>query len=518
MEERRKPLRCAIYTRKSTEEGLEQEFNSLQAQRESAEAYIRSQQLAGWVALADSYDDGGFSGASLERPAMKQLLGAIEAGQIDCVVVYKVDRLSRSLLDFARLMALFERYGVSFVSVTQEFNTTSSLGRLTLNILLSFAQFEREIISERTRDKLSAARKKGKWIGGIPVLGYDVAAAGGRLVVNPEEAKWVREIFAIADQAPTLAETLRQLQACGLKTKTWTSRGGRQHMGKLFSKSSLSLMLSNVLYTGRISHKGSIHAGEQEAIVERSLWEKVNRKLALNGAAQRGLQHSRQEALLAKVARCGQCGAELLATFTRTNGKRHGYYVCPTAKRHEGCRQRPVAREDLEVSLRQRLEQTLGRELHRVAIEESIERVTYSSHTRQVMVQLRDGERLEYTLATPNRVGVRGERPARSGRVPRISRLMALAIKMERLVGEGEAADYTALATCGHVSRARMSQIMNLMNLAPEIQEALLFLPKSMHGRDRITERQLRPIANTVDWNRQKQLFGDLLVSAASGS
>jgi len=188
-------VRCAIYTRKSTDEGLEQEFNSLDAQRESAEAFIRSQQHEGWVCLPDRYDDGGFTGGNMERPALKRLLADIEAGEIDCVVVYKVDRLSRSLLDFARIMETFERHGVSFVSVTQQFNTTSSMGRLTLNILLSFAQFEREIIAERTRDKMAAARKKGKWVGGVPVLGYDVDSRGGRLLVNEEEAVRVRAIY-----------------------------------------------------------------------------------------------------------------------------------------------------------------------------------------------------------------------------------------------------------------------------------------------------------------------------------
>src|SRR5436305_11295869 len=193
-----KILRCAIYTRKSTEEGLEQEFNSLQAQREAAAACILSQRTAGWVEVPARYDDGGFSGASLERPALRKLLADVEARRIDCVVVYKVDRLSRSLLDFARLIELFDRRGVSFVSVTQDFNTTTSLGRLTLNMLLSFAQFEREIISERTRDKLGAARRKGKWIGGIPSLGYDIDVGVGRLVVNAAEAERVREIFGIA--------------------------------------------------------------------------------------------------------------------------------------------------------------------------------------------------------------------------------------------------------------------------------------------------------------------------------
>ena len=190
-----KPIRCAVYTRKSTDEGLQQEFNSLDAQREAAEAFILSQRHEGWQLVPAHYDDGGYTGGNMDRPALKKLLADIEGAKVDCVVVYKVDRLSRSLMDFARIIEVFDKRGVSFVSVTQQFNTTNSLGRLTLNILLSFAQFEREIISERTRDKQSAARKKGKWIGGHPILGYDIDPRGGRLVVNPEEAERVRAIF-----------------------------------------------------------------------------------------------------------------------------------------------------------------------------------------------------------------------------------------------------------------------------------------------------------------------------------
>jgi site-specific DNA recombinase len=190
-------VRCAIYTRKSSEEGLSQTFNSLDAQREAAEAYILSQREQGWAAVPERYDDGGFTGGNMDRPALQRLLADIEASRIDCVIVYKVDRLSRSLLDFARILGSFEQRQVSFVSVTQQFNTSMSLGRLTLNILLSFAQFEREIIAERTRDKMAAARRKGKWVGGIPVLGYDVAPQGGRLVVNPQEAEQVCNIFKL---------------------------------------------------------------------------------------------------------------------------------------------------------------------------------------------------------------------------------------------------------------------------------------------------------------------------------
>src|SRR5437667_6474282 len=219
-------VRCGIYTRKSTEEGLDQEFNSLDAQRESAEAFVRSQKEAGWKLVPTRYDDGGFSGGNLERPALRRLLDAIDARRVDCVVVYKVDRLSRSLLDFARLMDRFDQRAVSFVSVTQQFNTNSSLGRLTLNILLSFAQFEREIISERTRDKQVAARKKGKWTGGHLILGYDLDSRGGRLVVNPEEAERVREVFRLYLEGTTVLNLVRRLDQLGWRNKQWTTQDG----------------------------------------------------------------------------------------------------------------------------------------------------------------------------------------------------------------------------------------------------------------------------------------------------
>ena len=307
-------VRCAIYTRKSTEEGLEQNFNSLHAQREAAEAYILSQRQASWTALADQYDDGGFTGGNLERPALKRLLRDIEARKIDCVVVYKVDRLSRSLLDFAQLMSMFDRLGVSFVSVTQDFNTTTSLGRLTLHILLSFAQFEREIISERTRDKMSAARRKGKWTGGIPILGYDVDPQGGRLVVNQGEATRVRQIFALAARSGSLAATVLAVNGAGLKTKEWTSKRGMHHAGRDFHKMSLRALLGNVLYTGSIIHKGKVYPGEHEAIINRRLWERVNHKLEMASRQQKGRRHNPQTAPLIGLLHC-TCGARMPPTY-----------------------------------------------------------------------------------------------------------------------------------------------------------------------------------------------------------
>src|ERR1019366_9263371 len=241
-------VRCAIYTRKSTEEGLDQEFNSLHAQREAGEAYIKSQKHLGWTLLSTPYDDGGFTGGNLDRPALKQLLEDIEARRIDCVVVYKVDRLSRSLLDFARLVDRFDQRAVSFVSVTQQFNTTSSLGRLTLNILLSFAQFERELIGERTRDKMSAARRKGKRVGGCPVLGYDVDPAGGQLVVKEEEAERVRAIFALFEETRSPLKALAEIEQRGWRLKSWPRKSGQFRPGRPFAKNSLLRLLTNILY------------------------------------------------------------------------------------------------------------------------------------------------------------------------------------------------------------------------------------------------------------------------------
>ncbi len=513
-------VRCAIYTRKSTEEGLEQAFNTLQAQREAAESYIQSQRQAGWVAVAEQYDDGGFSGASLERPALQRLMAAIDTGSIDCVVVYKVDRLSRSLLDFARLMERFDRRGVSFVSVTQEFNTTSSLGRLTLNILLSFAQFEREIISERTRDKLSAARRKGKWIGGWPVLGYNVDSKGGRLVVNGKEATQVREIFQIAAQAETLEAALRVIQARGLLTKSWTTRAGKRHVARPFSRMTLRLLLSNVLYTGAVNHKGTIYPGEQERMVEQELWEQVNEKLSFRSVHQRGRAHRKQEAPLKGCLSCAACGSALLLFYTRKKGCRYRYYRCqsPTIKGAKACSQGPVAATDLEASILQNLEPVLGSKLNWAAIRESVDCIQYEWTSHGVTIGMKDGTRLDYKMHLPNRRGANGGvREPDGGRVPRVSRLMALALKFEQQIREGVIQNHRDIAEAGHISRARLSQIMRLTDLAPAIQEELLFLPKTIAGPDRITEKALRRVVREVSWERQKKHFEDVK-GAATGS
>ena len=275
-------VRCAIYTRKSSEEGLEQEFNSLQAQREACEAFINSQRHEGWVCLRAAYDDGGFSGATMDRPALQQLLAEITAGRIDTIVVYKIDRLTRSLADFAKIVEILDARGASFVSVTQQFNTTTSMGRLTLNVLLSFAQFEREVIGERIRDKIAASKRRGMWMGGVPPLGY--RAQDGKLIIEESEAETVRFIFRRYVELGSVRLLKDELDARSIQSKLRTSASGRISGGKPFARGALYLMLQNRIYLGEIVHNQQSYAGEHEPIIDQPRWDAVQAQLAGNDA------------------------------------------------------------------------------------------------------------------------------------------------------------------------------------------------------------------------------------------
>jgi len=331
-----KPVRCAVYTRKSTDENLDLDFNSLDAQREAGEAYIASQKGDGWVCLPDRYDDGGYTGGNMDRPALGRLLADVEAGKVDCVAVYKVDRISRSLMDFARMMEVFDRHSVAFVSVTQHFNTATSMGRLILNVLLSFAQFEREIISERTRDKIAAARRKGKWTGGPPVLGYDRARdnRGSRLEINKAEAERVRAIYRMYLEEGSLLPALRSLKALGWKTKRYETAKGAWRGGAEFDKSALQKLLTNVVYLGKVTYKGDVYEGEHEAIVDEDLFARVQGLLRRNRNS--GGMHSRNKhgALLKGLVRCRTCGCAMSHHFATRGNKRYRYYVCIRAQKN----------------------------------------------------------------------------------------------------------------------------------------------------------------------------------------
>ena len=326
-------VRCAVYTRKSTEEGLEQEFNSLDAQREAGEAYVRSQAGLGWALLPERYDDGGFTGGNMDRPALQRLKADIQAGKVDCVIVYKVDRLSRSLLDFARLMETFEQHQVAFVSVTQLFNTASSMGRLILNVLLSFAQFEREIIAERTRDKIAATRRKGKWAGGRPLLGFDVDPRGGRLLVNADEAERVRAIFALYLEHEALLPVVQELERRGWANKCWRSKKGQPCGGRPFTKTGLHRLLTNVTYVGRVRYKDEVHQGEQPPLVDAGAFQRVGQHLAHNGPTLGPPALNRPGALLKGLLHCGPCGSAMTPAHSAKGARRYRYYTCVTAQK-----------------------------------------------------------------------------------------------------------------------------------------------------------------------------------------
>ena len=326
---------CAVYCCVSSDEGLGQEFNSIDAQKEAGQAFIASQRSEGWIAIKESYDDGGFSGGTMERPALKRLLADISNGKIAIVVVYKIDRLTRSLADFSKIVEVLERHGVSFVSVTQQFNTTSSMGRLMLNILLSFAQFEREVTGERVRDKIAAAKKKGMWMGGMPPLGYDVV--NRKLVINGKEAAILRRIFEEVLRVSSLIAIAAQLNAEGITTKAWTTQDGRVHLGRKIDRKYIYILLRKRIYRGEISHKGHWYPGEHPAIIDQALWDAVQACLNSRNKYPRVSKRKPSEALLRGLL-YNAAGERIVPTYTRKPTKTYRYYVSQSVM-HSGSAQ-----------------------------------------------------------------------------------------------------------------------------------------------------------------------------------
>ncbi len=317
-------LKCAVYTRKSTEEGLDQHFNSLEAQREACEAYIRSQKALGWKLVPKKYDDGGVSGGTMDRPALQQLLTDIKARHIDVVVVYKIDRLTRSLMDFSKIVEIFDAKGVSFVSVTQQFNTTTSMGRLTLNVLLSFAQFEREVTAERVRDKIAASKRKGMWMGGPVPLGYDLRDK--RLYINEEEAETVRRLFRLYLEIGGVRALKVEADRLSIVTKQRHQQNGKGTGGKPFTRGNLYRFLSNRIYLGQIEHREATYEGQHDAIIDRELWDQVQHQLK-SGAVERNRSHNAEGIHLLTGLIFDDTGDRLSPTYAIKNGKRYRYYA-----------------------------------------------------------------------------------------------------------------------------------------------------------------------------------------------
>jgi site-specific DNA recombinase len=328
MNQESKPKTVAIYCRKSTEEGLDREFNSLDAQRQSCEHFAASQSHEGWVISPIRYDDGGYSGSNTERPGIQRLLEDIDSGQVQVVAVYKIDRLSRSLNDFVTLLKRLEDRQVAFVSVTQHFNTATPMGRLMLNILICFAQFERENTIERVRDKVAASKRLGRWCGGTPILGYDVVPNGRKLAINPDEAERVRAIFALYQEHRTLTATLEALERRGWSNKAWTAQTGRSCGGKPFCKSTLAHLLGNITYTGRVLYRGTVYPAEHPAIISIEVFDAVQNQLSSQNRSGGAETKTKHIALLKGLLVCDSCKCAMTYWWGKRGSKVHTYYVC----------------------------------------------------------------------------------------------------------------------------------------------------------------------------------------------
>jgi site-specific DNA recombinase len=559
-------VRCAIYTRKSSEEGLEQEFNSLQAQREACEAFIVSQKHEGWVCLRAAYDDGGYSGATMDRPALQQLLADLTAGRVDTVVVYKIDRLTRSLPDFAKIVEILDAKGASFVSVTQQFNTTTSMGRLTLNVLLSFAQFEREVIGERIRDKIAASKKKGMWMGGVPPLGYRVQDR--KLGIVDSEAEIVRLIFRRYAELGSVRLLKDELDARNIPSKLRTSASGRISGGKPFARGALYLMLRNRIYRGEIVHNQQSHVGEHEPIIDQPLWDAVQAQLASNAAQRNEGGKTRLASLLAGMLVDGD-GNRMTPSHAGKKGARYRYYVSGSL----------ITRDRTETSAGLRIpaaeiEQLVSSRVHRWLLDpasiykSTLARLADASTQQRLVARAADIgkhwpelpvarkravltaliERIEVSLdqieirLRPQRlsalldvaatsvqgmtddeteilsVPVRLRRAGREIRMvidgtdpfavkpdARLIRLLLRARRFNATLAHGEGIPFAILAEREGVSRSYFTRLLRLSYLAPDITQAIL---DGRHPRDLTAAKLLEHSRLPLAWHEQRTVLG----------
>jgi site-specific DNA recombinase len=551
-------LRCAIYTRKSTDDGLEQDFNSLDAQREACEAYIRSQKGEGWKPVRTRYDDGGISGGTMDRPALQALLADIEARKVDMVLVYKVDRLTRSLTDFAKIVDVFDGHGVSFVSITQQFNTTTSMGRLTLNMLLSFAQFEREVTGERIRDKIAASRKKGMWMGGNVPLGYE--AVDKKLIVNEAEADTVRTLFRLYLELGTVKALLTETCRLGLVTKRRRRPDGEETGGKPFTRGHLFQLLRNPLYVGDVSHKGARYPGQHEAIIDGETFDAVGCLLDRNAADRRSSTNAKAPSLLTGLLR-DQTGNRLCPTHANKNGQRYRYYISKrlmhgTCETGSGWRlpakeledtitnavatflkdeilllealQLPDANPDgLRAALRSAA--TMANKLQdRQLLRLILHRVTICPDTLCITIRRRDLHQVvisidpkgsdlpdgvfEFTVPyLLKRRGVEAKlvigatENIRSLPDPNLINLLARAHQWRHQLVTGKAKSINEIAECNQIHPSDVGRNMQLAFLAPDIVEAVLA------GRQPValTAQRLKRIGPLpLEWDQQRQRLG----------
>ncbi len=546
-------LKCAVYTRKSTDEGLDQEFNSLDAQWEACSAYVKSQIGEGWSLNNKRYDDGGISGGTLERPALQSLLEDIRLGRVDVVVVYKVDRLTRSLTDFAKLVELFDEHQVSFVSVTQAFNTTSSMGRLTLNVLLSFAQFEREVTAERIRDKIAASKKKGMWMGGSVPLGYDVQDK--KLIINHAEAKTVRTVFDLYRKHRNVRLVQEETERLGLRTKARGQGDGGRTSASSFQRSHIYHLLSNPLYLGKVKHKKEIYQGEHDAIIEQTVWEEVQEILAKNCREGKVRIRAKNPSLLTGLL-FDDSGERLSADHANKNGKRHRYYKSPSNSLRtsiDTALRIPAAEVETAViratseflnderelsnyfaeldtdqfpALTARAKEIASRLAENQVVNgrslaiEVFDRIVINQDSLSISIRKEClvGEPISESIefVHPTKIKRRGvsaklilENTNASNSQPdeNLIRLVAQSVKWFDELKSGEANSIADIATRDQVDRNEISRLLPIAFLAPDLIEKIL---KGDHPIS-LTANRLKRMSNLpMDWQEQRNLFASL--------
>jgi DNA invertase Pin-like site-specific DNA recombinase len=553
------PVRhCAVYTRKSSEEGLEQDFNSLHAQREACEAFIRSQRGAGWRLIETAYDDGGLSGGTLERPALQRLFADIAQHRVDTVVVYKVDRLTRSLMDFAKMVELFDRHGVTFVAVTQQFNTTTSMGRLTLNILLSFAQFEREVIGERVRDKIAASKKKGMWMGGVTPLGY--ATEDRKLVIVPGEAETVRLIFRRYRELGSVRLLQQDLDEQGIRSKQRIYGNGSRAGGQPFSRGALYALLSNPVYIGEIAHKGARYPGQHKAILDRETWDSVQDQLRTGAPERHGPAAGPRSPLIGKLF--DEAGHRLTPSHATKAGRRYRYYVSrplvtETAKQHPGAWRIPATQLEhliateaatmlgepgaiatvlenagLEpekvpaaLAIADRLRDDLGRDAARgEALAAVVNRIELSPIRLRVILSaavlfpstpeavdakaallIRDVPLRIKRRGVEMRLVIEGRSASPTTPDPVLLKEIRRAHRCFEALVSGQVGSVAELATLEELSDRYVSSLLPLAFLAPDIVEAIA---AGRQPSDLTAHRLIRAVDLPIAWSAQKQLLG----------
>ncbi|MDP8259548.1 MAG: recombinase family protein [Candidatus Gygaella obscura] len=521
-------IKCAIYTRVSTSEGLEQEFTSLDNQRESAESYIQSQKSEGWIALPECYNDGGFTGANTDRPALQKLIENIKAHRINCIVVYKVDRLSRSLLDFSQLLEFFDQNSVTFVSVTQHFNTNNSMGRLTLNILLSFAQFEREIISERTRDKMGAARKKGKWIGGCIPLGYNLDKENHKLLINPEEARIVQELFSLYLKEHSLLEVTKIANSKGYRTKIRKLTEGKQGGGVKFSSTSMEKILKSAYYAGKVKYQNELYPGEHERIINDETFMKVQNALHTN-PAKFGTRKpiGKKLGLLSRILRCKACNSSMYLAhsvkhgvlryshYVCLNAQKRGYQECPTRLVNTGLMESKIMEFLRKLSDDQRLTpdtwESSPLSEKRIILKDLVKEIRYDGGTGILEIVLNSTQKthafnvskaeLKYHAVTPKDRLIQSE--------PQLCQNLLLAHQIQDLINKNKAKGIKEVSGWLNLSHVRMCQIMGMLFLCPEIQEQILLSRKEKIFD--IPEYKVNEIAKELSWTKQKDVWKNLM-------